>query len=331
MSFPEALDLRRASLPRPSLGKLTAKLHRPSRMHLVLALVVLMAVVAGSWMLVRNSSLVAVNDVKVVGLSGYYDKQARAAVVAEAMQMTTMNFDESRVSEAANGFVDVAGVKVETDFPHGATIFVDVRRPVLVARISGRLVTLSQTGEVLSNTRATVGLPHISANGRIVDNHLVAGKALSAARVLGAAPDVLMRKVDSIRFGKLGIVVSLENGPDLYFGSSAQARTKWRDAAAVLASPKSKGAAYVDLRVPGRPAIGGLGAAPTTLSPASALDATDTASADDAAATATADQTTQTAPAQTETPAATTPQEQAPAPATTPQQTAPAAGGAGPG
>ena len=62
----------------------------------MLATIVLIAVLAGSWLLVRNSSLVAVRDVKVVGLSGYYDKQARSAVVAEAMQMTTMNFKDAR-------------------------------------------------------------------------------------------------------------------------------------------------------------------------------------------------------------------------------------------
>jgi cell division septal protein FtsQ len=329
MSFPEAIDLRRVQLPRPSLRALTSRIRRPSRLNLVLAVIVLIAVVAGSWLLVRNSSLVKVQEVKVVGLSGYYDKQARSAVVAEAMQMTTMNFDDARIAEAASGFVDVAGVKVKTDFPHGATIFVDVRRPVLVARLNGRVVTLSQTGEVLTNAHATAGLPKIEATGAIVNNRVAGGKALSAARLLGAAPDVLMRKVHSIRWGKLGIVVALDRGPDLYFGSSAAAAAKWRDAAAVLASPESKGAAYVDLRVPGRPAIGGLGAAPTTTPIVSALDTTDTASPADEA-TGAPDTTSDTAPAQTEAPAQVTPQEQTPATTPTQQQAPAAGGGAGP-
>jgi cell division septal protein FtsQ len=328
MSFPEAIDLRRAHMPRISLSRFTSRIHRPGRLNLVLALLIAIGVCAGSYLLVRNSSLVAVNDVRVVGLSGYYDKQARAAVVAEATRMTTMNFDDAKITEAASGFVDVAGVKVETDFPHGATIYIDVRRPVLVARVSGHLVTLSQTGEVISTMHASAGLPHIDVKGTIVDGQVTAGRALSAARLLGAAPDLLMRKVQSIRWGKLGIVVKLERGPELYFGTSADARAKWRDAAAVLGSPDSKGAAYVDLRVPGRPAIGGLGAAPTTTPVVSALDTADDAVATDAAAPA--DTTTETAPAQTEAPAQTTPQQQAPATTQTQQQPAPAAGGAAP-
>jgi cell division septal protein FtsQ len=328
MSFPQAIDLRRARMPRVSLSKFTSRVHRPGRMNLVVALLIAVGVFAGSYLLLRNSSLVAVKEVKIVGLSGYYDKQARAAVAAEAMQMTTMNFDDAKIAEAASSFVDVAGVQVETDFPHSATIYVDVRRPVLVARVSGHLVTLSQSGEVISTMHASAGLPHIDVKGTIVDGQVTTGRALSAARLLGAAPDILMRKVESIRWGKLGIVVQLERGPELYFGTSLNARAKWRDAAAVLASPDTKGAAYVDLRVPGRPAVGGLGAAPVTTPPASALDMTDEAAATDAAAPA--DTTTDTAPAQTEAPAQTTPEQQAPATTQTQTQPAPAAGGAAP-
>ena len=235
---------------------------RPSCFGVVIAALVLAAVIIGSFLLVRNSPLVAVNEVKIVGLSGYYERDARAAVVAEATQMTTMNFDAARVQEAASEFVDVAGVRVETDFPHGATIHVDVRRPVLVARLNGRTVTLSQSGEVIESPKSIAGLPQIEASSPLVGNRVTGGKALEAATVLGAAPDVLLRKVDTVRWGRLGIVVALEKGPDLYFGNAEPARRKWRDTAPGLASTQARGAAYPDLRIARRPAVGGPGGPP---------------------------------------------------------------------
>jgi cell division protein FtsQ len=47
-------------------------------------------------------------------------------------------------------------------------------------------------------------------------------------------------------------------GPPLIFGSAAAARAKWAAAARVLADPSAAGATYLDLRIPGRVAAGGL-------------------------------------------------------------------------
>ncbi len=316
MSLPAAIDLRRVRVPRLPKLSTPATFKRPSGLGLAVALLVLTAVVAGSFLLVRNSSLVAVEKVKIVGLSGYYDKDARAAVTAEAMDMTTWNFDTSRIEEAAGQFVDVAGVEVDTDFPHAATIRIEVRRPVLIARIGGRTVTLAQTGEVINPTHTVAGLPKIDAPGVIRGDRVTSGKAFQAVTVLGAAPDVLLRKVEAVRWGKMGIVVKIKNGPELYFGDSSDARLKWRDAASVLASENSRGASYLDLRVPGRPAVGGLGGAALTQPTAATADVATETSSEAAAA----------ALAATETPAPAV--EQTPAPV---QQTAPpAAGGAAP-
>lgn len=291
------------------------------RLLLAAALACLLCLAAATWLLVRNSSLVAVEEVRVVGLSGHYDKNARAAVVEEARAMTTMNFDEQRVREAASQFVDVAGVEVETHLPHRATIRLTVRRPVVVARVSGRTVTLSQSGEVMTPARTTVGLPKIDVPGTIVDGRVSGGRAGEAAHLLGAAPDVLLRRVSSVTWGRLGIVVALRNGPRLYFGDARSAGRKWDGAAAVLAAAASRGAAYLDLRVPGRVALGGLGGAPAP-APTGAAE----------------DPATEPAPAQAPAPApapAAEPQTTGEAPPPAPSPTAPqqtgSAGGAAPG
>lgn len=235
---------------------------RRPRLVAAVALAVLLAVLVAGWFALRNSSLVAVREVRVIGLSGYYDRDARAAVVNAATQMTTLNFDEARIEQAAGQFADVESVHVTTNFPHAATIRLDIRRAVVIARLNGSVVALSQHGQVMPLARASAGLPRIQVSSRVVNGRVSGGRALAAAHLLGAAPDVLLRRVDSIMWGRLGIVVKLDDGPNLYFGDADHARAKWRDAAAVLASSAAKGAAYLDLRVPGRPAIGGLGGAP---------------------------------------------------------------------
>lgn len=301
-----------------------------SRKALVVTLLILVALLATSWLLVRNSSLVEVREVRVVGLSGHYDRAARAAVIDEARQMTTMNFDNGRIAEAAGAFVNVSEVRVRTDFPHGATIWVEVRRPVAVARLNGQTVVLSQQGEVMEAAQGTSGLPKIQASGKIVDGRVVSGRALEATNVLGAAPDTLLRKVRAIEWLKIGVVVRLQRGPDLYFGDDTRVRSKWRDAAAVLASSQARGAAYIDLRAPGRPAIGGLGAAP-----APGQTEAEAAAAQEQAVAAPGAATPEAPAAAPEAPAPAPVEQPAPAPAPTPAPPpAPApsnAGGAAPG
>ena len=57
----------------------------------------------------------------------------------------------------------------------------------------------------------------------------------------------------------------MRDGPELIFGDATRARAKWIAATRVLADPEAEGASYIDVRLPGRPAAGGLPAA--TLAP----------------------------------------------------------------
>lgn len=318
MDFAGTLELTRGriaarGLPKPNFKAL--KQHKPTRKGVAIALIVAFAFAIPAYLLLRNSSLVAVEQVRVVGLSGYYDKQARRAVIAEAQQMTTMNVNEESLTEAASTFVNVANVRVDSDFPHKLTVYVDVRRPVASAKVGSEMVGLTASGMILSSSNSLSSLPNVEVGGRLANNHITDEKALAAIKVLGAAPDILLRKVKSLSWGRNGLVITLNKGVKLYFGEASKASAKWRAAAAVLASPSSVGASYIDLRVPERPAIGGLGAAPTTVKP-TALESADPAAATDPSAPGNAPDAT-TAPAQQVAPEATT----------TPQQQAPAAGG----
>ncbi|MBK5231347.1 MAG: cell division protein FtsQ/DivIB, partial [Thermoleophilia bacterium] len=237
---------------------------RPNRAQLLVSAVVLVMLMSATWLFVRNSSLVAVRQVRVVGLAGYYDRVARKAVADEALTMTTMNADSARIAAAAGEFVDVAGVRIERDFPHGLTIFVDVRRPVAAARIGARVYAVTGSGLVLDDAKNLTALPNVTFAGVVSKGHVTDPKAREALMVLGAAPDVMLRQVKTLKWGRGGLTLVFEKDVQLIFGNAKNATAKWRAAAAVLASDAAKGAKYIDLRVPGRPAIGGLGAAPVT-------------------------------------------------------------------
>ncbi len=90
--------------------------------------------------------------------------------------------------------------------------------------------------------------------------------------LLAAAPPALRARVTGVDLGSHGLTAQLSNGPALYFGPAARLAAKWIAAARVLADYTSHGATYLDLRVPERPAAGGLApvttATTTTTTPA---------------------------------------------------------------
>jgi hypothetical protein len=64
-----------------------------------------------------------------------------------------------------------------------------------------------------------------------------------------------------VTLGPQGLVAVLSSGPKLRFGDGGRLRAKWIAALRVLSDPAARTAAYIDLRVPERPAAGGLSVA----------------------------------------------------------------------
>ena len=64
--------------------------------------------------------------------------------------------------------------------------------------------------------------------------------------------------------GQDGLVIQMREGPELIFGDARHVRAKWIAATRVLADPDAEGASYIDVRLPGRPAAGGLPAETVT-------------------------------------------------------------------
>jgi cell division protein FtsQ len=222
------------------------------------AVVLLAGLLAGGWLLVRDSGLARVTAVHVTGATTSEEGAVRAALEDAAREMTTLHVREDALHDAVAPYASVAGLRVRTDFPHGLSVQVLEHRPVAVLEVDGRRTPVSGGGIVLTGVRPDRGLPtvrrHRPPGERIDDPRTEAALAVAAA-----APHQLLDRSERLRWGPEGLTVDLRDGPPLYFGTRDDAPAKWEAAARVLAEPDAAGATYLDLRVPGRVAAGGLG------------------------------------------------------------------------
>ena len=214
----------------------------------------------------RDSGLVAVENVTVTGLTGKDAEDIRRAVEGTGLQMTTLHVDGDRLRKAALAFPAVKAIEVEADFPSGLRVHIVEHRPAALVMIGGKKVIVAGDGSVLPGQSARSSVPEIKLPGEVSADRLATGPALDAVRVAGAAPLPLLERLSDVRGDeKEGIVARIDDGPRLIFGTPDRIAAKWAAAARVLADPDAAGAEYVDLRIPERPAAGGL--AVQTLAP----------------------------------------------------------------
>jgi len=247
-----ARALPRSAVALPSLSP------RMLRRGLVL-LAAVTVLTAGYQFWLRDSSFVAVDDVRITGLTTDDAERVRTALSSAARSMTTLHVDHDALDRVVAAYPAVRELEVTTDFPHGMTIAVIEHRPAAMADLGDDSVPVAGDGTVLRGLPVEGGLPSIDAKSGLEGERLAGAAALHAAYVAGAAPAPLRRRVEEISTrADDGLVVELRDGPELIFGDATRARAKWLAAARVLADPGAAGASYVDLRLPGRPAAGGL-------------------------------------------------------------------------
>ena len=289
---------------------------------------------AGYQFWLRDSSLVAVENVTVTGLTTKDAERVRAMLVSAAHTMTTLHIQEDELEESIAAYPVVRAIEVEPDFPHGLTIHVVEHRPA--GLVNG--LPVAGDGTILRGLPVEGKLPTIEARGDVQGNHLKDPATLHAARVAGAAPAPLRPRLERVEMrSDDGIVVEMREGPEIIFGDATRIRAKWIAATRVLADPDAEGATYIDVRLPGRPAAGGLPAATLApvapagtepIAPPASGTAPDTTTVDPATEQlAPPASTPEAAPAEPESAPAPAPQSTAPAPAPTDST---GAGGASP-
>lgn len=209
----------------------------------------------GLWLaMLRDLPLFQVESVSISGLSGNAAPQIASTLELTAREMTTTHFSLARLRSAVAAYRSVARVSASTQFPHGARIVVVERRPLARLDYDGTIVAVASNDEVLSGLVPSRRLPLVRSADAPLGDRVVDSLAREELELLAAAPPPLLRHVYQVRLGSEGLTVRLRHGPLLYFGDDALAHAKWDSAAVVLASPSSRGARYIDVSLPGRPA-----------------------------------------------------------------------------
>jgi cell division protein FtsQ len=221
----------------------------------VVAAVLLALLLVAVYVIVRSTSLSAVEDVTIVGVEGPRASETRKTLEQAATGQSTLGFDVEALRDAVDQMPSITGVDAHARFPHGVQIEVHQRVAVGALSVDGRKVAVATDGTLLPEWDAA-DLPIVNggraSGGRLVTEHR------NAARVLAAAPEPLAAKI--ARIDKTTIV-RLSNGPALLFRDGHRLAAKWMAVTAVLADPSSVGATWIDLRVPERP-VAGRGAPP---------------------------------------------------------------------
>lgn len=205
----------------------------------------------------RDSSLVAVRDVKIAGALSADRNRIVAALTDAAQGMTTLHVQPDRLAEAVRGFPTVASVSAQASFPHGMTIEVTEREPALIASDGDDQLPVAANGAVLPGLDVGAEeLPELSVDSLPASGKL-SGEGLEEALVIGAAPASLRPLIAKASVSsEFGVVLTTDGGIELRFGSAQDAKAKWSAAAAVLADRGLASLSYINLRVPGRPAVG---------------------------------------------------------------------------
>ncbi len=216
-----------------------------------------LALLATGWLWLRDSSLVAVRQVDVTGLSGSEAPRVRAALQEAAREMTTLHVRAKQLQTAVAPFPAVRSVDAHADFPHRLRVVVHEHVAVGAMAAGNDRVAVAADGTLLRGS-ATAGLPLIAV-GAVPGGDTVGDRgAQHAIGLLAAAPPVLRAKVQRVYSGPRGLTAPLDDGPVVYFGGTERLRAKWIAVARVLADRSSAGATYLDVRLPERPAAGGL-------------------------------------------------------------------------
>jgi cell division protein FtsQ len=218
----------------------------------------LIALLVAGLMWLRDSSLVGVQRVTVVGLSGPETARVTAQLQDAARDMTTLHVRGDQLRSVVEPYPVVKDLRVAADFPHGLKITIVENTPVAAIVVDGAKTPVSGDGQIIrgADQRELPIVPMRVAPG---GDHVTDRTARAAIAALAAAPAALRTRVQrasTTREG--GLTMVLRSGPELRFGGGDRLAAKWAAAAAVLANTDAAGATYLDLRYPERPAAGGL-------------------------------------------------------------------------
>lgn len=266
-----------ASWTRSDTRRLPLLPRLPSGKGRIAAALVAIVLIAGlGWLWYRDSSFVKIRRVTVAGLTGPDVPQIRAALERSALTMTTLNVNMSQLDAAVQQYSAVRSLTVTTEGDHAVLIRVNEQVPVALFTDNGELAVVDGYGKLLPQSTATHGvLPTLPLARAVSGRRITAAGTLAALQVLQAAPYQWLAHIQTASSSAVhGVILQLRNGPEVYFGPANQLTAKWNALDAVLENKDSRGAQYIDVSDPQRPAAGVNTTTSTTASGTSATATT---------------------------------------------------------
>jgi cell division protein FtsQ len=222
--------------------------------HKVACLAALPLLGLGGWLVLRDSALFSVDHVSVVGLSPNALPAVSDQLLSAARAQTTTDFSTAALRSSVARYTLIDGVAVQTQFPHGVRIEVHERHPIAWLDVAGQGFALASDGSVVTGLAHAGPLAVLHSIRYPWNGHSRDPFVLLALRVLIDAPAALRHRVAAVTIADGALTIHLHRGPRLIFGNDALLHAKWDATAAVLADASSRGASYIDLRLPSRPA-----------------------------------------------------------------------------
>ncbi len=254
-----------------------AELERRRRTTLLCA-VAGTAVIAGAWWTLTGPP-VAISTVRVEGYRGPDRARVNEVVAAVAAEGTMVRPPVQRMrEELVARFPQIADVHVAREWPRTVRVQVDLARPGAVLEVrGGRSLLVSPAGRVLGEG-ARRGLPTIDVPTAPRGDRVGGSAQRSALAFLAALEPSTAARVKDLRLARGALRARLAGGPELRLGPPERPAEKALvlDAVVGNADPADLArATYLDLSVPERPTMGGVG------STAAADDGEDAAPAGD--------------------------------------------------
>jgi cell division protein FtsQ len=243
-----------------------------SRRRRALATAATVAAVAGLAWLAFLSPLLEVERVVVVG--GRHVSAKDVAAVAGLDRDNLLLLSTERVAEKVRRLPWVRKARVTRRLPDTVSVRVTERRPAMVLSSAKGRWTLDLAGRVLGRGVANRTLPVL---GGVRVARLTPGDVLSDAGVQAALdvwrslPRGLRARVAGVFAPSLErIALSLDDDVVVRYGAAELMAAKNSVLRAVLARVRAEGRStgYIDVRVPGSPAISAAGASPLPVPPA---------------------------------------------------------------
>ena len=215
------------------------------RVRIVLLALLLVAALTASVWLVFFSSYVTARTVDITGTRTV--GEARIKQAAEVPTGTPLaRVDLDAIAARVESIASVRKVEVARGWPHTVHIAVTERTPVAVIDRGNGLQAMDADGVLFGSYDARPHkLPLVRTQPDTPSEALV-----EAARVVGALPPRVARRVDAVEVGSVDeIELVLANGRRVVWGSAEDSEAKAEVLAVLLKRPGNQ----IDVSVPGRP------------------------------------------------------------------------------